>query len=204
MEVQAQCISFAVRILVSQSTMVARVPVWPQRCTAACTLTTYQLDVMRSVYAPSAGLRPGAPSNRTSHIAPQDNNPNRSCRKLQGMSLQLCGLPDASSLTQVQARESAAVVIRSCMQAIWEPSTVARYNAVLQGSVTEAEALLGIDLLPCDTDVKFMLLFARFDGAPWSTIASSKCAIRAWRLERGLSDVFQSIWSERANVLEGA
>ena len=68
------------------------------------------------------------------------------------------------------------------------------------GAVAKAEAMLGVDLLPCDTDVKLMLLFARFDGAPWGTISASKCAVRAWHLERGLNDVLQSVWSERVSL----
>ena len=118
-------------------------------------------------------------------------------RRLQGVTVQFHGLPDPLSNVQIQARECAGVVIRSCLQATWEPSTVARYNAVLEGAVAEAEALFGVELLPCDTDIKLMLLFSRFDGAPWGTISVSKCAVRAWHAERGLTDVFQSVWSER-------
>ena len=110
----------------------------------------------------------------------------------------LADLPDPSSSYQSHAREQAAVIIRNCFSATWEQSTITRYNAVLEGAVVEAEAVLGVDLLPCDTDIKLMLLFTRFDGAPWGTISASKCAVRAWHLERGLSDVFRSVWSERA------
>ena len=118
--------------------------------------------------------------------------------KLMGVNVDLCDLPGAPSSSQSDAREVAADVIRNCLRATWEPSTVARYNSVLEGAVAEAESVLGVDLLPCDTDIKLMLLFARFDGAPWGTISASKCAIRAWHLERGMSDVFQSVWSERS------
>ena len=132
------------------------------------------------------------------HALPQMQVFDPSSRKLQGVSVQLRGLPNAHTDVQRHARECAAAIIKSCLHATWEPSTVARYNAVLHGVVADSEASLGVDLLPCDTDVKLMLLFTRFDGAPWGTVSASKCAVRAWHLERGLSDVFQSVWSERA------
>ena len=121
-----------------------------------------------------------------------------SVHRLKGVCVVLADLPDPSSSYQSHAREQAAVIIRNCFSATWEQSTITRYNAVLEGAVVEAEAVLGVDLLPCDTDIKLMLLFTRFDGAPWGTVSASKCAVRAWHLERGLSDVFRSVWSERA------
>ena len=124
--------------------------------------------------------------------------PRNTDRKLHGMSVHLSGLPYANTPAQAQARERAADVVKICLQATWEPSTVARYNSVLAGAVAEAEAFMDVALLPCDTDLKLMLLFAQFDGMPWGSISASKCAVRAWHLERGCSDVFEAVWSERA------
>ena len=119
-------------------------------------------------------------------------------RRLHGVAMQLIGFPSALTRVQSEARERAAGVIKLCLRATCEPSTVNRYNSVLQGAITETENAMGIDLLPCDSDIKLMLLFARFDGAPWGSVSAAKCAVRAWHLERQLSSLFQSSWTERA------
>ena len=121
-------------------------------------------------------------------------------RRLGGVKILLSDLPDSGSnvSASLSARQCSLDVIQGCLKACWEPSTLARYNGILEGAVCDAESALGVELLPCDSDVKLMLLFARFDGAAWGTISANKSAVRAWHAERGLCTVFQSAWTERS------
>ena len=68
-------------------------------------------------------------------------------RRLQGVKVLLASLPGVSTESQVLARERAACTIKNCIDATWEPSTVARYNAVLGGAVAEAESLQYLELV---------------------------------------------------------
>ena len=148
--------------------------------------------------APALAQLPGVSTIGLASNPSQEREPDHSRRKLQGVSLQLLGLTDTRSYSHELARGRASAVIRSCLEATWETSTIARYNAVLEGAVTETEQSMGLELLPCDSDIKLMLLFARFDGAPWGSVSVAKAAVRAWHLERELGDTFQSAWTQRA------
>ena len=162
------------------------------------------VDTKRHRSSLASATNPGGPAPVSALIYHRPTSqlpmPDSSCRKLIGTPFELLSLPSAHNNCQVQARERAALVIKTCLQANWEPSTVARYNSVLEGAVVEAEALMGIELLPCDSDVKLMLLFARYDGACWGSVSAAKSAVRAWHLERGLNGVFQLAWTERASL----
>ena len=46
----------------------------------------------------------------------------------------------------------------------------------------DAEWLIGTKLLPLDSDLMLMALFAELDRRPWGSVASFKGAVRAWHV----------------------
>ena len=60
------------------------------------------------------------------------------------------------------------------------------------------ELELGISVLPADSDVKLMTVFAGMEGRPWTSITALRAAVRAWHVERGCLAVMERAWTDRA------
>ena len=118
----------------------------------------------------------------------------------------LAGPPAALSELQLasgprstrEARAAAAAAIRRCIAGAWEPSTRTRYQNALHQGVDSVELELGISVLPADSDVKLMTVFAGLEGRPWTSITALRAAVRAWHVERGCLAVMERAWTDRA------
>ena len=119
-------------------------------------------------------------------------------RRLQGPRPALPFLVGDCAPATLEARRKAASDIHACLDAAWEDSTRARYDATLRGMVSSLESTTQIALLPCDAEEKLMLLFSGLVRRPWGTVSAAKAAVRAWHVERNLLHSFESAWSPRA------
>ncbi len=113
----------------------------------------------------------------------------------------LASLQAAASQDTQEFRKNAASTIEACIGAARGPSTVARYSSVIRALVNQTESKAEAALLPCDSDEKFMFLFASMDKRPWSSVTVARAAVRAWHEERGLEALFDAAWTPRAALL---
>ena len=121
-------------------------------------------------------------------------------RRLIGQLVDLSALEGGASPTEVSSRQKACAAIQRCIQAAWEGSTTARYDYVLRGPVSELESASGVPLLPCSTDMQFMVLFSHFEGSPWNSVVTAKAAVRGWHVQRNLLGAWERAWTERTSL----
>ena len=105
---------------------------------------------------------------------------------------------ESASVEQGAHRSRAISAIHCCLQAALEESTKKRYSSSLRTAVDSFENSSGLQLLPCDSDVKFMLLFAQMDGRSWSSVTNLRAAVRCWHQQRNLTAQFDSAWTDRS------
>ena len=107
-------------------------------------------------------------------------------------------LPSEILVPQLGHRVRLAEIVEACLQPAWAPATRRAYTSALQSNVSRLEANVGAQLLPFDSDIKLMVVFAGLDGRPWSTIQAQRAALRAWHLERSLLHLFEAAWTDQA------
>lgn len=121
-------------------------------------------------------------------------------RRLLGQLVDLSSLEGGSTPAEETSRRNAIAAIERCIQAAWEGSTCSRYDSILRGPVSRVESTSGLSLLPCNTDVKFMVLFSKFEGSPWNSVVTAKSAVRGWHVQRNRIGEWEAAWTERASL----
>ena len=87
-----------------------------------------------------------------------------------------------------------------CVDASLASSAKRTYESALNVTVRGAEKAVGAEFLPVDPDEKIMTIISDMVGAPWGSIRLNLSALRAWRMARGMENVFESAWAERAKA----
>ena len=162
----------------------------------------------RSSPAPVGAPSPGEPSPSVRPVAvlavPLEEIPTPSvdapgARQILSEGPDLLSIVRESASAEQGAHRSRAIsAIHCCLQAAWEESTVKRYSSSLRTFVNSLESHTGLQLLPCDSDVKFMMSFAQMDGRSWSSVTNLRAAVRCWHQQRNLTAQFDNAWTDRS------
>jgi integrase len=105
-------------------------------------------------------------------------------------------LPHSGSSSSQAERDRLAVISQECIRDSWAPGTYKAYETTLRLNVGDAEFAVEAELLPMDSESKFMTAFARLDGQPWATVRLLKSAVRAWHISAQCLAAFEASWTD--------
>ena len=90
-----------------------------------------------------------------------------------------------TSLEEERARTLLVKHASDCLQAAWSAGTLMRYNTALRVTIGGVESAVGSEMLPVDSEEKFMAIFSSMVGCSWSSILVNRAAVGAWHSAAG-------------------